>query len=91
VQKEKFVQIGQIVSVPMLAIWAGMTAIPWQGPPPVSLRGFGHLLIHTRQIDMVMADQNMLEHYRHKIIADLATIAPQAEHAHEDPDPHPAG
>ncbi len=209
VQKEKFVQIGQIVSVPMLAIWAGMTAIPWQGPPPVSLSGFGsilfhstmnreldpavrsglanrnyfmvsknfcnlsvrlgyhfslveahlddlltenyvsfqfkggaaddnrrllrvtllrdilerydfrvetvadaltariekkpasylaerlkiigHLLIHTRQIDMVMADPAMVEHYRNKILADLATIVPQAEHAHDEPDPHPAG
>ena len=42
-----YVHIDQIVSVPMLAIWQGMTAIPWAGPPPVSLKGFGSILMQS--------------------------------------------
>jgi pyruvate,water dikinase len=40
----RFVRIEDVVSEPMLAIWRGMTAVPWSGPPPVSLRGFGALV-----------------------------------------------
>ncbi|MDT8334603.1 MAG: PEP/pyruvate-binding domain-containing protein, partial [Desulfurivibrionaceae bacterium] len=50
----KFVNIDQIVSPPMLALWEGMTAIPWQGPPPVSLKGFGAILFQStmnRELD----------------------------------------
>ena len=42
-----YVHIDQIVSEPMLAIWQGMTAIPWSGPPPVSLKGFGSILMQS--------------------------------------------
>ncbi len=45
--KERFIPIDQIVSLPMLAIWEGMNAMPWAGPPPVSLRGFGSILFHS--------------------------------------------
>jgi pyruvate,water dikinase len=30
----------QITSVPMQALWAGMIAVPWKGPPPVDAKGF---------------------------------------------------
>ncbi|MEF2144655.1 MAG: PEP/pyruvate-binding domain-containing protein [Desulfovibrionaceae bacterium] len=37
---ERTVRLSNIVSVPMLALWTGMMAIPWAGPPPVDTRGF---------------------------------------------------
>jgi pyruvate,water dikinase len=201
-KRERFIPIDAIVSQPMLAIWAGMTAIPWEGPPPISLSGFGsilfrstmnrhlepsvrsnlsernyfmvsknfcnvcvrlgyhfslveahlsefltenyisfqfkggaadeerryiriqlireilsrygfrveqkadalvariekrpapyllvrlkvlgYLLMHTRQIDMVMGDQGMVDHYRQKISADLQSIVPECERTEEE-------
>ncbi len=41
------IRIEDIVSEPMLAIWKGMTAVPWEGPPPVSLRGFGAIIAQS--------------------------------------------
>ena len=42
-----FIRIEDIVSEPMLAIWKGMTAVPWEGPPPVSLRGLGAIIVQS--------------------------------------------
>ena len=42
-----FIRIEDICSEPMRAIWQGMTALPWQGPPPVSLRGFGSIVAQS--------------------------------------------
>lgn len=46
-KKEKLIPISAIESQPMLAIWEGMTAIPWAGPPPISLSGFGSILFRS--------------------------------------------
>lgn len=43
----RFVHIDDIVSVPMRAIWHGMTAVPWEGPPPISLSGFGAIIFQS--------------------------------------------
>ncbi len=45
--ESRYVHLDHIASVPMLAIWQGMMAFPWGGPPPVSLRGFGAIIFQS--------------------------------------------
>jgi pyruvate, water dikinase len=41
------VRIEDIVSLPMQAIWRGISAFPWQGPPPISAGGFGEIIFQS--------------------------------------------
>lgn len=45
--REKYIPVDDIVSEPMLALWEGMTAKPWPGPPPVSVRGLGSIIFRS--------------------------------------------
>ena len=42
-----FIHLRDIRSTPMLALWRGMTAIPWAGPPPVDLGGLGAIIFQS--------------------------------------------
>lgn len=41
------IDVQDIASRPMLAIWGGMNAHPWQGPPPVDGKGFLSVLFEA--------------------------------------------
>ncbi len=44
---DRWIPIENICSIPMLSIWQGMTAIPWEGPPAVDSRGFMSVLFEA--------------------------------------------
>ncbi|MGD8368507.1 MAG: PEP/pyruvate-binding domain-containing protein [Desulfobacterales bacterium] len=38
--RRKTVRVEDLTSIPMQALWQGMTAVAWKGPPPVDTKGF---------------------------------------------------
>jgi pyruvate,water dikinase len=43
----RYVHLEEIACGPMLALWDGMVAVPWDGPPAVSGRGFASILFQA--------------------------------------------
>jgi pyruvate, water dikinase len=41
------ITLEDILSVPLLALWEGLSAVPWKGPPPVDTRGFLSILAES--------------------------------------------
>ncbi len=62
----KAIHINDIVSVPMLAIWQGISAYSWQGPPAVSVRGFGSIIFQSAmrpELDPAVASNLTTKNY----------------------------
>ncbi len=62
----RYVDIEQIDSLPMLALWKGMIAIPWAGPPSASARGFLSVMAESAanpELEITNASTRMLRNY----------------------------
>ncbi|EPR37376.1 pyruvate phosphate dikinase PEP/pyruvate-binding protein [Desulfovibrio sp. X2] len=60
------VRLSNIASLPMLALWKGMMAVPWGGPPGVNPRGFLSVVFEATtnpELDPVAGSQYSVKNY----------------------------
>ena len=62
----KYVDITEICSIPMLALWDGMVAVPWAGPPVASSRGLLSVVAESAanpELEITSSSMRMTRNY----------------------------
>ncbi len=63
---DKMIPLDKITSIPMLALWRGIVAYPWEGPPGLDGRGFMSVLFQSAtntNLEPAMASQFSEKNY----------------------------
>jgi pyruvate,water dikinase len=64
------VPLAHIACLPMLALWEGITAVPWKGPPPVDTRGLLSVMFRsTRDPSLVFTRRSPYAEKNHFMIS----------------------